>query len=729
MFGSKASGVQLRAVVLPTAVALLLLALMVGAVLRFATAGSDAIAVERQTRLAEVALAGTIADVSRDQEASTYWDDAVRHVAGHPLDLDWIDQNLGVWFHNYYGHDEVYLLDAQAQPIYAMRDGRRLAPAQFDGVAAQARPLALRLRGQLARGDLRPASAREQTPGAVSVAMVRGRPAVVSVKPLLSETGAIVQRAGSEALHVSVRYLDGSFLPHLAATYGIDQARFEAVRGDGAAIPLRTAQGAVIGYIQWQPFRPGHAVERHMAAALLIVLALIGATLLWLLGRNLRVRLELETSRAQAQHLAFHDALTGLPNRALFNDRLDHMLARARRGVGATLLLLDLDRFKHVNDTFGHQAGDALIREFGSRLTALLREEDMVARLGGDEFAILLPGLTDVPSIDRLCARILTAVHAPFEVLGNQAFVGVSIGVVRAPEAGVDRVDLMRKADIALYSAKGEGRDCHRHFDVTMDATVKLRGTIEEDLRAALVAGEGLALHYQPLVGADGKMVGVEALMRWTHPEQGLLPPAQVIPIAEETGLIVPLGEWALREACAAAARWPGLFVAINLSPVQFRTQGFAERALAIVRESGVRPEQLELEVTEGVLIDDDELVRAGLAKLRAAGLRIALDDFGTGYSSLSYLRKFEVDKIKIDRSFVQHLGHAVDSAAIIHAVVTLGHAMGLTVTAEGVETGDQQRFLTLAGCNEMQGYLFSRPVPADTVSELLAQRGALRAA
>ncbi|TGX40884.1 EAL domain-containing protein [Sphingomonas naasensis] len=702
---------------------------MVGAVLHFATGGSDAIAAERQARLAEVALAETVADVSRNQEASTYWDDAVRHVGTTPLDLDWIDQNLGVWFHSYYGHDETYLLDAHERPIYAMRDGRRLATAQFDGIAAQALPLALQLRGQLARGDLRPAHDREQTPGASSIAMVRGRPAVVSVKPLLSETGSVPQRTGAEPLHVSVRYLDGSFLRQLASTYGIDAAHFAIVRGDGAAIPLRTTRGEVIGYIQWQPFRPGHAVERHMALTLLVALAVIGAMLFWLLRRNLRVRLELETSRAQAQHLAFHDALTGLPNRALFNDRLDHALARARRGAGATLLLLDLDRFKHVNDTFGHQAGDALIREFGSRLTALLREQDTVARLGGDEFAVLLPGLADAAAVDRLCARILTAVHAPFEVLGNQAFVGVSIGVVRAPEAGTDRVDLMRKADIALYSAKGEGRDCHRHFDVTMDATVRLRGAIEEDLRAALATGEGLALHYQPLVGGDGTMVGVEALMRWTHPEYGPLPPAQVIPIAEETGLIVPLGEWALREACAAAARWPELFVAINLSPVQFRTQGFAERALAIIRESGVRPEQLELEVTESVLIDDDALVSAGLAKLRAAGLRIALDDFGTGYSSLSYLRKFEVDKIKIDRSFVQHLGHTVDSAAIIHAVVTLGHAMGLTVTAEGVETGDQQRFLALAGCNQMQGYLFSRPVPADAVAALRTQLGARRAA
>jgi diguanylate cyclase (GGDEF)-like protein len=726
---SKRRSLLLKAVLLPAAGALLALALMVGAVLHVATETSDAAATRRQARLAEVAVRTAIDLVRKDQEASTYWDDAVRRVQERPLDLAWIDQNLGIWFHSYYKHDETYLLDAEERPIYGMRDGRRIHPDAFVGVAHRVLPLAVRLRAQLRRGDLRGASDAEQTPGASTLAVVRGHPAILSVKPVLSETGAIVQPSGSEHLHVSVRYIDGSFLEDLASKYGIDAPRFVVKPGDQAAIPLHDAHGVVIGYLEWQPFRPGSAVERQMTAVLLVALALIGVALTWLLNRNLRGRLELETSRAQAQHLAFHDALTGLPNRALFNDRLDHALANARRGGGATLLLLDLDRFKHVNDTYGHQAGDALIREFGSRLTALVREGDTVARLGGDEFAILLPRFASAELLHSLCGRILAAGHAPFEVLGSQAFVGVSIGVVQAPEEGTDRVDLMRKADIALYSAKAEGRDCFRHFDSSMDATVKLRGAVEEDLRTALMTGDGLELHYQPLVGTDGAVVGVEALMRWTHPDHGQMPPAQVIPIAEETGLIIPLGEWVLREACAAARRWPDMFVALNLSPVQFRTPGFAERALEIVRQAGVRPEQLELEVTEGILIDDDELVRAGLAKLRAAGLRIALDDFGTGYSSLSYLRKFEVDKIKIDRSFVQHLGHTVDSAAIIHAVVTLGHAMGLTVTAEGVETGEQQRFLKLAGCNQMQGYLFSRPVPAAQLGELLAQGSTVRVA
>jgi diguanylate cyclase (GGDEF)-like protein len=725
--GGKSRAAVLKAVVLPTAISVALLAVMVGAVLQFATAGSDAAAMQRQARIAHGAVQSASAAVRKDQEASTYWDDAVRRVRQQPLDLDWIDQNLGIWFHSYYKHDETYLLAPDGDAIYAMRDGRRVNPTAYRLVEPSARPLAARLRLQLIRGDLRPASDTEQSPGASAMAVVRGRPAIISLKPVLSETGTVRQAPGFEHLHVSVRYLDGTFLEDLATKYGVEGARVLSRPTAEAVVPLRGAQGT-IGYLHWQPFTPGAAVAKRMVAVLLLALGLVAAAIGWLLSRNLRARLELETSRAQAQHLAFHDALTGLPNRALFHDRLDHAVARARRGEGATLLLLDLDRFKHVNDTFGHQAGDQLIREFGSRLTALVREGDTIARLGGDEFAVLLPGSVPEPAVANLCERILGAVRAPFEVVGSRAFVGVSIGVVQAPAAGCDRTELLRKADIALYSAKAEGRDCYRHFDVSMDATVRMRGTIEEDLRSALARRDELELHFQPLVSSDGGIVGVEALMRWQHPSQGLLSPAQVIPIAEETGLIVPLGEWVLREACTAAARWPELFVAVNLSPVQFRTPGFAERALEIVREAGVRPQQLELEVTEGVLIDDDELVRTALAKLRAAGLRIALDDFGTGYSSLSYLRKFEVDKIKIDRSFVQHLGHSVDSAAIIHAVVTLGHAMGLTVTAEGVETGDQQQFLKVAGCNQMQGYLFSRAVPAAELANLMA-RGAQRAA
>jgi diguanylate cyclase (GGDEF)-like protein len=438
-----------------------------------------------------------------------------------------------------------------------------------------------------------------------------------------------------------------------------------------------------------------------------------------------QAHLELKAKEAQAHHLAYHDVLTGLPNRALFSDNADQALIRARHGEPAAILLLDLDRFKNVNDRFGHLAGDALIQEVAGRLICVLDRPDAVARLGGDEFAILLQQEDLADGISYTLDRILEELRRPFEILGNQAHVGVSIGVALAPDCGTDRTDLMRKADIALYRAKDEGRDCYRFFTESMDETVQLRAVLEADLRAALASGTELSVHYQPLIDSDRrKVTGLEALLRWQHPERGWIGPHLFVPVAEETGLISQLGDWVLGEACEVAREWPNLTIAVNLSPIQFCDEDFAERISALVRGAGISPHQIELEVTEGVVLDQNETVRGALKRLRAEGFRIALDDFGTGYSSLSYLRDFEVDKIKIDKSFIQSLGQTMDAAAIVTAVVTLGRAMGLQVTAEGVETADQESFLRSAGCSQLQGFLFSRAVPANRLHSAMGDQG-----
>lgn len=715
-----------RAVALPAATLLLLLSIIVGGILHISTTRSDELALERQHKLVSLALSQSVTAIAIDQEASTLWDDAVIRTRQRPLDLQWLDNNLGVWFNSYYSHDETYLLDPGDRPVYAMQAGVRARPAAFGRVDEAALPLARSLRKRLAISHVAPEGSVGQTIGASEFRAIDGRPAIISLKPIVSETGEIEQQPGREYLHVSVRYLDRSFLTDLSRLYDIDAPRFSWVAGGAASVPVGGTRSAPLGYILWSPFEPGEEVEDWMTPALFGALSVIGFVISLLLARNWRGRMELEASRAQAQHLAFHDSLTGLPNRALFDDRLEHALAR--RASQTAVLLLDLDRFKNVNDTLGHQAGDALIREFGMRLAALTRDGDTISRLGGDEFAILLEG-AGPHDVHQLAKRILKDVGRPFEILGSQVHVGVSIGIALSSEAGADRLEIVRKADIALYRAKDAGRNGYCLFNASMDETVKLRSMIEDELRQALANGKGLCVHYQPQVGQGGEVVGLEALVRWDHPSRGLIAPEQFVPVAEESGLIVALGEWVLLQACLASRRWPDLFVAVNLSPFQLRAHGFFDSLMRIVRGAGANPSAIQLEVTERVLLDDDAAVKEVLSALRSAGYTIVLDDFGTGYSSLSYLRRFEVDKIKIDRSFVQHLGEASESGAIVTAVLALGHALGLSVAAEGVETAEQQIFLDVAGCKEMQGYHFSRPLPPDELARLLEGRGSSSAA
>jgi diguanylate cyclase (GGDEF)-like protein len=707
----------LRGVAVPTALTLLVLAAIIGAVLHFSTSKSDEIALARQNQRGKVAIEQSLKAVRIDQEASTYWDDAVVRTREVPLDLEWIDDNLGVWFNTYYHIDEVYLLDRRDAPIYAMADGRRTAPKSFARVADPALALARELRARLAVNRLAPDGSAERTIGVSVMTTVVGRPAFVSLKPILSETGKIAQPRGSEYIHVAVRYLDGTFLAGLSKNYSMEEPRFGATPVSRAGSPIRGPDGRILGYISWKPFRPGKQVEDRMLPVLSAALLIVGALLALLLLRIFRSRMELEASRAQAQHLAFHDALTGLPNRALFEDRL--RTALARRDPQAAVLMLDLDRFKNVNDTLGHQAGDMLIRQFGKRLCAMTREGDTVSRLGGDEFAILIDNAR-ISDVQRLAKRILIDIRRSFELLGAEAHVGVSIGIAIAPEAGTDRLELVRKADIALYRAKDGGRNAYCLFSPEMDDYVKQRGRTEEELREAVSSASGLCIRYQPQVGVDGKVLGLEALLRWEHPTRGLIAPDQFISVAEETGLIVPLGGWVFRQACLASRSWPGLFVAVNLSPVQFRSAEFFPTLMRTLRATGADPRSIQLEVTERLLLDDGEDVQETIAKLRAAGFTIVLDDFGTGYSSLSYLRKFVVDKIKIDGSFVRHLEDSPDSRAIVAAVLAMGEAIGVTVTAEGVETADQKKFLELAGCKEMQGHYFAAAMPADDVAPLL---------
>jgi diguanylate cyclase (GGDEF)-like protein/PAS domain S-box-containing protein len=433
-----------------------------------------------------------------------------------------------------------------------------------------------------------------------------------------------------------------------------------------------------------------------------------------------------ERTRAEEQirHMARHDSLTGLPNRAAFREEMELALKRVRRGDKLAVLCLDLDQFKNVNDTLGHLTGDKLLCAASSRLKDLIRDTDVIARLGGDEFAILLTGIEKPEHAGSLAQRIITAIKQPFDLDGHQVVVGTSVGIAVAPSDGGTTEQLLRNADMALYRAKSDGRSTFRYFEPEMDKQLQARRHLEMDLRNAIARGE-FELYYQPQVDAvTEEITGCEALLRWNSPTRGMVPPGEFVPLAEEIGLIVPIGEWVLKQACIEAASWPhGIRVAVNLSPAQFKGRSVVQSVIGALAVSGLEASRLELEITESVLMHDNEATLATLHQLRGFGIKISMDDFGTGYSSLSYLRSFPFDKIKIDRSFIQDLSRKGDCAAIVKAVAGLGKGLGIATTAEGVETLEQLRHVRAEGCTEVQGYLFSAPQPADTVRSYFSQR------
>jgi diguanylate cyclase (GGDEF)-like protein len=433
-----------------------------------------------------------------------------------------------------------------------------------------------------------------------------------------------------------------------------------------------------------------------------------------------------ERRRAEMQiaHMARHDALTDLPNRVLLRDRLAHALAELPSDQQLAVLYLDLDHFKGVNDTLGHQIGDELLTTVAARLRDCVGEDDTVARVGGDEFAIIHPGVLQPNDAAILARRICAAVREPCELHGHAVMPDTSIGLALAPGDGTDPTELLKNADMALYRAKADGRGTYRFFEPSMDAGMKSRRALELALRVALANGE-FELHYQPLVNLDDRRItSCEALLRWQHPERGLVPPAEFIPIAEEIGLIVPLGEWVLRQACLDAMQWPSdVKVAVNLSPLQVMNQNLVAVVVGALAASGLPNSRLEVEITESVLMQNSDTTLATLHRLRELGVKISMDDFGTGYSSLSYLRSFPFDKIKIDRCFISGLATGDDSVAIVLAIAGLAKHLGIATTAEGVETRQQLQQVKALGCSEMQGFLFSPPRRVEEVTQLFRAR------
>ncbi|WP_426422540.1 putative bifunctional diguanylate cyclase/phosphodiesterase [Bradyrhizobium genosp. A] len=435
---------------------------------------------------------------------------------------------------------------------------------------------------------------------------------------------------------------------------------------------------------------------------------------------------ERRMAEARIAHMAHHDGLTNLANRVLYQERLREELEGGNSpGKRVAVLCIDLDLFKNVNDSFGHPVGDRLLKQVADRLRQQVRGNDVAARLGGDEFAVILTNDPSPKEAGDFASRLIRILSAPYEIDGHELVIAASIGIALAPGDGASSEELMRNADMALYRAKQDGRGTHRFFEPEMDRQAQRRREMELDLRRAF-ANREFELHYQPLVDvATNTISGFEALLRWRHPKKGMVSPAEFIPVAEDIGLIVSLGEWVLREACNEAAKWPTqIKVAVNLSPVQFRSRNLVQLVIAALAHSGLTPTRLELEITESVFLAETELNLAILHQLRGLGILISMDDFGTGYSSLSYLRSFPFDKIKIDRSFVSDLAKRSDCCAIVRAISTLGRSLNITTTAEGVETVEQLDWLRAEGCDEAQGFLFSAAKPATEVEQLLLRFG-----
>ncbi len=433
---------------------------------------------------------------------------------------------------------------------------------------------------------------------------------------------------------------------------------------------------------------------------------------------------EAQRSRQQVEWLARHDGLTLLPNRAHFHARLHQACTEQRQGgPSLTLMCLDLDGFKAINDTLGHPAGDALLVQVAARLRGCIRGCDMIGRLGGDEFALLLVD-SDEAGAGVLADRLLATISEPYDMDGVAVRIGVSIGIMMAPDGGLDPQALLRSADLALYQAKQEGRGTARFFDASLRDHAEERRLLQTDLRHAIAADQ-LMLQFQPILNAlSGRVVAAEALVRWLHPERGLIPPIDFIPIAEESGQICALGAWVLKRACQEAMRWPGeIGISVNLSPVQLRDPMLGAVVELALTESGLPADRLELEITESLFLDDNKSIRSTLKDLRQRGIRIALDDFGTGFSSLSYLRSFPIDTVKIDRSFVRDLGTDLDADMIVQAIAGMANGLGITITAEGVETADQAMRLRANGCTQFQGFLYSRPCNADAVMRYMDTR------
>lgn len=705
--------------------AIILGAALLGSGAYWAASRIDENVLIREQHLASIGVDEVADRVVKEQDGSTIWDDAL--LAARANDTSWLADNLVEWLGDFYGHEYVVLLDPSNRPMQIAQGGGAAEIASYTALEATIAPIVTTLREEMNAASAGLTDSNESITGLGQSGFVKfpdRSVGLVSIRPILSDTGELKQRPGDEFLHVSVEMVNRALVKEIADRFGLTNLQFRMDQpATAASLPITGRDGSTVGWLEWQTEHPALRLLQNTLPAVFAALALAVLFLIAMLKRLHNTSRSLRDTEQKARRLAFHDHLTGLPNRALFEDRLEQAAASAHEGNATfALYYLDLDQFKYVNDTRGHPVGDELIRQVAARLLMAKGKADTVARLGGDEFAVIQAKVTARHDAEEFAAHMLEQFEPSFDLFGEEARIGVSIGGVIA-EGAVPPDDLMRTADIALYEAKGDGRGRFRLFTGSMDEKVRQRRALDDDLRSAIDTKEGLHLVYQPIHRANGEMAGVEALARWTHPVHGPIGPDLFIALAEERGSIEQLGNWVINTACDLAVRLPLPWIAINVSPLQLRDPFFANRLLALLSARGIEPARLQIEMTEGVLLQGSPTVKATINQLRSAGVRVALDDFGTGYSSITYLRDYGIDKLKIDKSFVDKLGHDEESASIVAAIIDLAQAMKMTITAEGVETELQASMLRRMGVTELQGYLLSRPLMESQVVELVQPR------
>ena len=670
--------------------------------------------------------------VRGDLTSVTFWDEAVQNTAVS-FNPAWVDENIGQWLHNFYRADRVFVVGPDRLPRYASAKGISVPITTYGAVATNVAPLITRVQAQSAKfvpgAEDVTNEHRDLSHGfdAGAFSMIDGQASLVVVTPILPDFGHVRVAANRYHLLVSVYHLDKVFLQSLSNSVQIGPLTVgspaASTHDHEAVLALRDAWGHPVAKLHWHTQRHLNELIRRLTpymAMLLISLAIIGIMAFRYIVRTAR---DLFRSR----HEATHDALTGLANRRLLTTELESMLGTIEDKQSIAVMFIDLDRFKQVNDAWGHEAGDTVLKTTARRI-ALACPAAHVARFGGDEFVLVLPD-TDMTVAKAAAALLLASLRLPHKIEGSEVVLAGSIGIAMAPDFGRTVGDLLRRADLALIEAKSRGRDRAVAFDPEMDQDLHRRRVLETELRAAVETG-AIKIVYQPQICArTGRVRGAEALARWL-PVDGPEVPARIfVQIAEDSGLIVALGRHVLNAACMAAASWGDVRIAVNLSPAQLRSDDIVTDIAKALAESGLPACQLTLELTERLILDDSERTRAILTQIRALGVRLALNDFGVGYSGLVYLRRFKLDSLKIDKSLLENLDADVDNLAVLASAIALGHALGLEVIGEGVETAHHAELLRHAGCDQLQGYLFARPMPRAEFDALLHDSGGRSAA